>query len=83
MPAGPRNGEQGITGLTLHLFTRREAERLLIEAGFRLRAVQPLSLRPDSRLPLPGGFGWLAHPFLRLPAGGRTTPSAIPMTKSQ
>lgn len=50
---------QGIAGLTLHLFTRREAGRLLRQAGFRLLDVQPLSLRPDGRLPLPGWFGWL------------------------
>jgi hypothetical protein len=50
---------QGIAGLTLHLFTWREAEQLLTGVGFRVREVQPLSLRPDSRLPLPGWFGWL------------------------
>lgn len=50
---------QGIAGLTLHLFTRREVERMLIEAGFRLLEVRPVSLRPDGRLPLPGFFGWL------------------------
>jgi SAM-dependent methyltransferase len=50
---------QGIAGLSLHLFTRREAARLLREAGFRLREVRPVSLRPDGRLPRPGWFGWL------------------------
>src|SRR6266851_5873771 len=50
---------QGIAGLTLHLFTRREAERMLKKAGFRLLEVRPVSLRPDGRLPLPGFFGWL------------------------
>jgi SAM-dependent methyltransferase len=56
---------QGIAGLTLHLFTRREAVRLLTDAGFRLREVQPVSLAPDGRLAcpwwLPGlrGYGYL------------------------
>src|SRR5262249_8738368 len=50
---------QGVAGLTLHLFTRREAVRLLRKAGFRLLDVQPLSLRPDGRLPWPAWFGWL------------------------
>jgi hypothetical protein len=44
---------QGIAGLTLHLFTRREAVRLLASAGFRLREVQSLSLALDGRLPCP------------------------------
>jgi hypothetical protein len=50
---------QGIAGLMLHLFTRREAVRLLRRAGFRLREVQPISLRPDGRVVCPGCFGWL------------------------
>jgi SAM-dependent methyltransferase len=50
---------QGIAGLTLHLFTRREAVRLVNEAGFRLVEVRPISLRPDGRLPWPRWFGWL------------------------
>src|SRR5216683_225689 len=50
---------QGIAGLTLHLFTRREAVRLLREAGFRLLEVRPISLREDGRLPVPAWFGWL------------------------
>jgi SAM-dependent methyltransferase len=50
---------QGIAGLTLHLFTRREALRLLKEVGFRVAEVQPVSLRPDCRLPWPAWFGWL------------------------
>jgi hypothetical protein len=41
------------------LFTRREALRLLTEAGFRVREVQAISLRPDGRLRLPRWFGWL------------------------
>lgn len=50
---------QGIAGLSLHLFTRREVTRLLEEAGFQLREVRSLSLRPDGRLTWPGWFGWL------------------------
>jgi SAM-dependent methyltransferase len=50
---------QGIAGLTLHLFTRREAVRLLRQAGFRIVEVRPLSLRGDGRLPCPWWFGWL------------------------
>jgi SAM-dependent methyltransferase len=50
---------QGIAGLTLHHFTRREVIRLLTRAGFRILEVQPLGLRPDGRLPLPWLFGWL------------------------
>jgi SAM-dependent methyltransferase len=50
---------QGIAGLTLHLFTRRESCRLLTDAGFRLLEVRPISLRPDGRLPYPAWFGWL------------------------
>jgi SAM-dependent methyltransferase len=50
---------QGVAGLTLHLFTRGEAVRLLKAAGFRVVEVMPVSLRPDGRLPWPGWFGWL------------------------
>jgi SAM-dependent methyltransferase len=50
---------QGIAGLTLHLFTRREVVGLLRGAGFRVLEVMPISLRPDGRLPWPGWFGWL------------------------
>ena len=48
---------QGIAGLTLHLFTRREACRLLTDAGFRLLEVRPISLRADGRLRCPAWFG--------------------------
>jgi SAM-dependent methyltransferase len=44
---------QGIAGLTLHLFTRRETVRLLTGAGFRLLEVRPLGLASDGRLPRP------------------------------
>jgi SAM-dependent methyltransferase len=50
---------QGVAGLSLHLFTRREAVRMLREAGFRLLEVRPISLRTDGRLKWPAWFGWL------------------------
>ena len=50
---------QGVAGLTLHLFTRGEASRLLTEAGFRVREIRSVSLRTDGRLPLPWWFGGL------------------------
>jgi ubiquinone/menaquinone biosynthesis C-methylase UbiE len=50
---------QGVANLPLHLFTRREAVRLLTGAGFRLREVRAISLRDDSRLPCRWWFGWL------------------------
>jgi SAM-dependent methyltransferase len=50
---------QGVAGLTLHLFTRGEASRLLANAGFRVREIRPVSLRTDGRLPLPWWFGGL------------------------
>ncbi len=50
---------QGIAGLSLHLFGRREATTVLREAGFRLREVRAISLRADGRLAAPWGMGWL------------------------
>jgi ubiquinone/menaquinone biosynthesis C-methylase UbiE len=50
---------QGVANLPLHLFTRREAMRLLTSAGFALREVRPLSLRADGRLACWWWFGWL------------------------
>ena len=50
---------QGVAGLTLHLFTRTEAIRLLTGVGFRILEVRPVSLRPDGRLPWPWWFGGL------------------------
>ncbi len=47
---------QGIAGLTLHLFTRREAVRLLRRSGFRILEVQPVGLGPDGRLARPWWF---------------------------
>src|SRR5262249_470373 len=65
---------QGIAGLTLHHFTRRETVRLLTGSGFQLQEVRPISLRPEGRLPWPWWFGWLrAYGYLlaarRPPAG--------------
>jgi SAM-dependent methyltransferase len=50
---------QGIAGLALHHFTRGEIEKHLVEAGFRLSEVRPISLRADGVLPRPRWFGWL------------------------
>jgi SAM-dependent methyltransferase len=50
---------QGVAGLALHLFTRREAGRLLRETGFGVREVQAVGLRGDGLLPWPRWFGWL------------------------
>jgi hypothetical protein len=66
---------QGVAGLTLHLFTRGEAVRLLTDAGFHVLEVRPVSLRPDGRLAWPWWFGGLrAYGYLlaaeRSPASG-------------
>ena len=50
---------QGVAGLTLHLFTRREVVRQLRGAGFRILETRPLSLRRDGRLTWPWCLGWL------------------------
>ena len=50
---------QGIAGLTLHLFTRRESVRLLRSVGFRIVEVKPISLRADGKLIWPLWFGRL------------------------
>ena len=60
---------QGVAGLTLHLFTRREAVRLLTAAGFRILDVQPISLRHDGQLRFPWLCGCGAG--VRLPHRGR------------
>lgn len=44
------------TGITLHLFDRREVIGLLRSVGFRLLEVRPVSLRADGRLPAPWWF---------------------------
>ena len=65
---------QGVAGLTLHLFTRGEAVRLLTGAGFRICEVRPVSLRSDGRLTWPWWFGGLrAYGYLlaaERPVGG-------------
>jgi SAM-dependent methyltransferase len=50
---------QGVAGLTLHLFTHREAVRLLREAGFRLLELRPINLSADGRLKYPAWLGRL------------------------
>jgi SAM-dependent methyltransferase len=50
---------QGIAGLTLHLFTRREAVRQLRQAGFRVVEVMPVSFRADGRVRCAWWWGWL------------------------
>jgi SAM-dependent methyltransferase len=50
---------QGVAGLTLHLFTRGEAVRLLRDVGFRAVAVKAVGLREGGELRWPGLFGRL------------------------
>ncbi len=50
---------EGVANLTLHLFTRREATRLLHEAGFELLEIEPVSLGADGRTPGPSVLSWL------------------------
>jgi SAM-dependent methyltransferase len=50
---------QGIAGLTLHVFTRGEAVRLLRGCGFAIREVLPLGLGPGCGLPYPWWMTWL------------------------
>jgi SAM-dependent methyltransferase len=50
---------QGIANLTLHLFTRREACRLLKGAGFRIIEVKPIGVRAGGDLCCPWWFGGL------------------------
>jgi SAM-dependent methyltransferase len=44
---------QGVAGLTLHLFTRREAVRLLRSSGFRIVEVEAVGLTEGGRLSWP------------------------------
>lgn len=50
---------QGLSRLTMHLFTRREVVRLLREAGFTISVIRPVSPRPDGAVRLPWWFGRL------------------------
>jgi SAM-dependent methyltransferase len=49
----------GIAGLSLHLFTRSEAVRMLREARFRILEVSPVSLNPPGKPARVRPFGWL------------------------
>jgi ubiquinone/menaquinone biosynthesis C-methylase UbiE len=55
----PMPAHQGISGLALHHFARREISKILQAVGFRLLEIRPISLRPDGRVPLPFLFGRL------------------------
>jgi SAM-dependent methyltransferase len=59
-PGGDRvmPAHQGIAGLELHLFTRRETLRLLRQAGFRIVEVQPIRTTKDG-MSCPWFLGWL------------------------
>lgn len=50
---------QGVAGLTLHLFTRREVVRLLRGVGFRIVEVRSIGLGSGGRLPCPWWLGRL------------------------
>jgi ubiquinone/menaquinone biosynthesis C-methylase UbiE len=50
---------QGVSGLTLHLFTRREAVRLLESEGFQVLDVQPVGWGADALLAKPWLFAGL------------------------
>jgi SAM-dependent methyltransferase len=55
----------GIAGLALHHFSRREILRELRTVGFRIRIVEPISTRADCRLPKPWVLAGLrAYGFL-------------------
>jgi ubiquinone/menaquinone biosynthesis C-methylase UbiE len=49
---------QGLAGLTLHHFTRREAVRLLRQAGFGVVEVRPVGAGGNGRVRRPWWFGW-------------------------
>jgi SAM-dependent methyltransferase len=55
----PMPAHQGIAGLALHHFTRREAVRLLRATGFRVLEIVPVGLRVDGRLPWAWWLGGL------------------------
>jgi SAM-dependent methyltransferase len=62
---------QGIVGLTLHLFTRREALRLLRGVGFRILEIRSLGLGPEGWLSRPGWFrGLRSYGYLLAAARG-------------
>jgi ubiquinone/menaquinone biosynthesis C-methylase UbiE len=49
----PMPVHQGVAGLSLHHFTRGEAVRLLVKAGFRMLEVQPVGLHGNGALAWP------------------------------
>jgi SAM-dependent methyltransferase len=55
----PMPAHDEMPALTLHLFTRREAVRLLQRAGFSIREARAISLRDDGKLRWPSWFGGL------------------------
>ena len=55
----PMPPHQGIAGLTLHHFTRREVTRLLSETGFEVIEVRPIGLGPEGELRWPRWGGSL------------------------
>jgi SAM-dependent methyltransferase len=52
----PMPVHQGVAGLALHHFTRREALQLLAAAGFQIREVRPITLHSKAELPRPPLF---------------------------
>jgi SAM-dependent methyltransferase len=68
---------QGIVGLSLHLFRRREIVGLLRDAGFRIREIRPVSLQRDGRLILPALWPW-ARAYGYLIAAERDASSPAP-----
>lgn len=69
---------RGIAGLQLHLFTRREAIRLLRGAGFRIVEVQPVGLGTGGVLHWPRWFGGLrAYGFLLAAERGASSAAAV------
>ncbi len=55
----PMPAHAGLPPMTMHLFARREAIRLLRRAGFHVVALQPVGLDADGILRRPEWFGWL------------------------
>jgi hypothetical protein len=56
---------QGIAGLTLHLFTRKEAVHLLQGEGFHVVAIRPVGLEPNGNLAHPNWMtGLRAYGYL-------------------
>lgn len=61
----PMPVHQGVAGLALHQFTRRELTRLLADAGFDVAVIRALSLKSDGRLNAPWWLpSWRAYGYL-------------------